>query len=104
MFNRYEMLDVVVAMGMPRESLRAFVTGSLLKRNYGGLTQSAGYRRIRERFLSFDKRQGIQVQAISCNIVARLFRIRVTADHPHHPHTGEYQSKPPLTLMSESLS
>ena len=104
MFPRTEMLDLVVANGRAIGIItRDMVTGKIEK--HCGRRRRPGHRRLRQRLLPLDQRQGLQRHRPPSGPTARgayfanpcYTQIHPTCIPPH----GEHQSK--LTLMSESL-
>ena len=104
MFPRTEMLDLVVVDGQARGIVaRDLVTGEIDARI--GRRRGARHRRLRQRLLSLDQRQGLATPRPSgarTSAGALFANPCYTQIHPTCiPVCGDYQSK--LTLMSESL-
>ena len=103
MHPRTEMLDLVVVDGHARGIVtRDLVTGEI--EVHAARRRRAGHRRLRQRLLPVDQRQGLQRHRHLARLQARraVRQPLLHADPPDlHPGGGDYQSK--LTLMSESL-
>ena len=105
MFPRTEMLDLIVIDGKARGIVtRNLVTGEI--ESHLGRRGRAGDRRIRQRLLSFDQRQGLEHDGDLARLQTRraVRQSLFHADSPdlHSRQSGDYQSK--LTLMSRVAS
>ena len=101
MYPRTEMLDLVVVDGQARGIVvRDLVTGEIDAAR--GRRRGARHRRLRQRVLSLDQRQGLQRHRDLARLQARRVRSPIPATRrstrPAFPSSGDYQSK--LTLMS----
>ena len=88
MFPRTEMLDLVVIDGKARGIVtRNLVTGKI--ESHVGRRGGAGHRRLRQRLLSFDQRQGLELHGHLARAQARR-AVRQSLLHadPPHLHSG----------------
>ena len=104
MHPRTEMLDLVVVDGQARGIVaRNLVTGEI--ETHAGRRGRARHRRLRQRLLPLDQRQGLQRHGDLARVQARRRTSPTPASRrstrPASRVSGDHQSK--LTLMSESL-
>ena len=104
MYPRHEMLDLVVVDGRARGIVtRDLVTGEI--ESHAADAVVLAHRRLRQRLLPRDQRQGLQRHRDLARLQARAPPSPTPASRRSIPTcipvTGDYQSK--LTLMSESL-
>jgi succinate dehydrogenase / fumarate reductase flavoprotein subunit len=102
-FSRHEMMELIVVDGVARGVVcRNMVSGR--DRGLHGRRGRARHRRLRQRLLPVDEREGLQHHRdLARPQEGRAVREPVLHPDPPdlHPQAGSYQSK--LTLMSESL-
>jgi hypothetical protein len=102
MHARSEMLDLVVKNGRAPASSRA--TWSAASASVVGPRRGARHRRLRQRLLPFDQRQGLQRHRRLARLQAgRGVRQPLLHADPSHLHSGYGRHQSKLTLMSESL-